>query len=460
MKNRYLSLDILRGITIFGMVFCATIPYGVLPAWMYHIQTPPPHHHVDLTLTGLSWVDLVFPIFIFCMGVAIPLSGRRSVAVAQGGSSSFVKKSVGRFFMLWLFSYLYVILNFGDVDSFWAQLLTLAGFVALFPLYMVVKDPKRRRFASIAGAVAVAGIALAGHLFFGEVISLGRRGIIIFLLAFLYLFASLIWYYTRDKIRMRGLIFLIVLIFTAITKYFDLDQKVYAIENLRWILNLEYFYFLLILIPATFVGDFIYKQFEESKGNYGNIGAEPPVRHLFYLFMPLMVAWLCYAFYMHFFISNLIVSISFITMGMVYIRRYAPHYSDIFILASVALIAGILIEIPEGGIQKSPCTISYCFVSFSISLYLLIFTDYISHYLSRTVVARVLSGAGSNPLMSYIAFNSMLLPIFKMTGVIFLYRLSFPAGYPWIGVVSAAVFVFFMMSLVAKLSEKRIFWKA
>ncbi|MBP9583943.1 MAG: DUF5009 domain-containing protein, partial [Bacteroidales bacterium] len=36
--KRYLSLDLLRGLTIFGMVFSAIIPYGVLPDWMYHIQ--------------------------------------------------------------------------------------------------------------------------------------------------------------------------------------------------------------------------------------------------------------------------------------------------------------------------------------------------------------------------------------------------------------------------------------
>ena len=52
MKQRYLSLDFLRGLTIFGMVFSAIIPYGVLPAWMYHIQNPPPSHELDIAVTG------------------------------------------------------------------------------------------------------------------------------------------------------------------------------------------------------------------------------------------------------------------------------------------------------------------------------------------------------------------------------------------------------------------------
>ncbi|HOZ20096.1 MAG TPA: DUF5009 domain-containing protein, partial [Bacteroidales bacterium] len=68
--RRFVTLDVLRGVSIFGMVFSAIIPHGVLPGWMYHIQTPPPDHVLDTASYGLGWVDLVFPIFIFCMGVA------------------------------------------------------------------------------------------------------------------------------------------------------------------------------------------------------------------------------------------------------------------------------------------------------------------------------------------------------------------------------------------------------
>lgn len=73
-SGRYLSLDFLRGITIFGMVLSAIQPSGVMPGWMYHVQNPPPTHDLNMAVPGIGWVDLVFPIFIFCMGAAIPLS--------------------------------------------------------------------------------------------------------------------------------------------------------------------------------------------------------------------------------------------------------------------------------------------------------------------------------------------------------------------------------------------------
>jgi multisubunit Na+/H+ antiporter MnhB subunit len=227
--KRYLSLDILRGLTIFGMVFSAIIPYGVLPAWMYHIQTPPPNHAFDPTLSGVSWVDLVFPIFIFCMGMAIPFAGSARIEAAKGANvtKAYLGSTLVRFLMLWLFSYLYVLLNFSTAGGGIAQLATVAGFAALFLVYYVFpKNPQgrfqiwantNRRIIRIAGVISVALLIAAGNLFLGEEVSIYRSGIIIFLLAFLYLFGSLIWYFTRDNLRARIVIFFLIVLFAAVT---------------------------------------------------------------------------------------------------------------------------------------------------------------------------------------------------------------------------------------------------
>lgn len=41
---------------------------------MYHAQTPPPKMIDNPWLEGMTWVDLVFPMFLFAMGMAIPMS--------------------------------------------------------------------------------------------------------------------------------------------------------------------------------------------------------------------------------------------------------------------------------------------------------------------------------------------------------------------------------------------------
>ena len=76
MKNgeRANSLDALRGYAIITMVLASTIFSYVLPAWMSHIQTPPPNHVFRPDIPGISWVDLVFPFFLFSMGAAMPFA--------------------------------------------------------------------------------------------------------------------------------------------------------------------------------------------------------------------------------------------------------------------------------------------------------------------------------------------------------------------------------------------------
>ncbi len=74
MDSRNKALDAIRGYAIVTMVFSGSIAYGgVLPAFMFHAQSPPPKHEWVENLPGITWVDLVFPLFLFAMGAAIPL---------------------------------------------------------------------------------------------------------------------------------------------------------------------------------------------------------------------------------------------------------------------------------------------------------------------------------------------------------------------------------------------------
>ncbi len=85
MKKRISSIDILRGIAIIGMIFCANIGFNSgLPAWMFHAQTPPPTYAFDPAAAGLTWVDLVFPFFLFSMGAAFPLAMRKKFENGAG----------------------------------------------------------------------------------------------------------------------------------------------------------------------------------------------------------------------------------------------------------------------------------------------------------------------------------------------------------------------------------------
>lgn len=106
MNNRALALDALRGYAIITMVLSATIVTHVLPGWMSHAQTPPPDHVFNPLLPGITWVDLVFPFFLFAMGAAFPFSIRKR---AEKGDSKLklVYEAVKRGIQLTFFCYFY-----------------------------------------------------------------------------------------------------------------------------------------------------------------------------------------------------------------------------------------------------------------------------------------------------------------------------------------------------------------
>lgn len=474
MRQRLLSLDMLRGLSIFGMVFSAIIPSGVLPPWMYHIQNPPPTHNLDMAQAGITWVDMVFPIFIFCMGVAIPLSGRAKIAAGKSAKEYF-KELFTRFFMLWGFAYLCVLLNMSNCGGAIAQLLTLAGFCVLFPLYLqsskgrAIKWPLRA-----AGILLCLLLIFIGERLYGFNISLGRRSIIIFLLAFLYLFGGAIWYLTRERLNLRALIFALLLLFTLVTQYMELPATTYANPNIRWWFNMEEFYFLLLLLPATYVGDLLSGNKAPAEtaaqAKVGKGALRVLLEGALSLIILLFCTWTLYFLYKIYrpdfnaalsresLISlNLLINCALLPLMGIGTAQLWPRFKGVFAIAALFLLWGLLMDPLDNGIKKVPCTISYCFVSFGISSLLLIALNFAAQIRSNPL-QRIFAGAGANPLMSYVAYYILLLPILKLTGI--MTWLQEITASPLAGVARAALLVLISMWIVSLFSQKRIFWRA
>ena len=68
---RISSVDTFRGLTILLMVFVNDLGRGA-PSWMHHIRPP--------RADGMTLADIVFPFFLFIVGVSIPLALERSRA--------------------------------------------------------------------------------------------------------------------------------------------------------------------------------------------------------------------------------------------------------------------------------------------------------------------------------------------------------------------------------------------
>jgi predicted acyltransferase len=110
--NRLLALDVFRGITITAMILVNN------PGSWQHIYGPMRHAQWH----GWTLTDLIFPFFIFIVGVSIQLSGTRMLASGTS-RSSIIKQALVRTFKLillgWFLALFYY--NFGAEHYNWVE---------------------------------------------------------------------------------------------------------------------------------------------------------------------------------------------------------------------------------------------------------------------------------------------------------------------------------------------------
>jgi heparan-alpha-glucosaminide N-acetyltransferase len=156
--GRIASIDTFRGLTVLVMVFVDNLDFVKgLPWWTYHMPRES---------NGMTYVDMVFPAFLFAMGMSIPLAVDRRVAAGDSDGRVWLH-NLGRslsLVMLGLF-----IANAPQVDlqhagisaAWWAIL----GFIGI-ALFLGVHDSSSankqlHRIMKYAGLLILAGLFIA-----------------------------------------------------------------------------------------------------------------------------------------------------------------------------------------------------------------------------------------------------------------------------------------------------------
>ena len=430
MLKRNESLDALRGFAILTMILSGTVAFGnVLPAWMFHAQVPPPLHKFDPAIPGITWVDLVFPFFLFSMGAAIPLSLKKHI-----------EQKKGFLFVMWMAMKRFLLLAFfalfsqhmkawviseqpGSVD----QLLSLLAFVLLFFQFYENKNEKCKTFFLIAKLVSfVIALFLLWKLPFwgGKGFDFYHSDIIIMVLANMALFGTLVYFFTAQKplLRIGVLTFVLAAFFAAKESGDGWLKTVFnfnAVGNFKfdWLYKFYFLKYLFIIIPGTFAGEWMMNEMKNEKLKMKNKTAVK-VENLLAIIAVSLVMLNLYGLFTRMLLFNFISTALLCTVAVYIAKEYAAEnklYKNLIAAASFLLLLGLCFEEYEGGIKKDPSTYSYYFVTSGLAFFTLLCFDVLSKRNYFSSVINYFSLNGKNPMVAYVAGNLILLPLLSLT---------------------------------------------
>ena len=441
MDSRNKALDAIRGYAIITMVFSGSIAYGgILPAWMYHAQSPPPKHEWVENLPGITWVDLVFPLFLFAMGAAIPLSMQKGMDW---------RKQLKRYVLLVFFAIFFEhskYSNFSHLDGLEPYFIALTGFLCLF----LIMGTKKQTYLWIGIGLAFLLMLFApfdnqGHF------ELHRSDIIILVLANMGLIGAALYYYTREQHVYRLL--LLVPLFGLITGRFldeSWNQYIYEPYFADWLIEFNFLKYLFLIIPGIYAGEWLL-----HKTNW-NQEAEKS-------FSKLVMAWICcglvvwniIALYNRWLISNLFISLAIMSLIICWQWFYNKKNQldqRLLLAGSYLLVCGLFFEAFEGGIKKDDATLSYFFVTSGMAFFLLFAFDQFK------LLTKILAPVGQNPLLAYALPGLLILPLIDLIGLGEYYdglnETAFQA------VLHGLIIVIPTAIISAAATKYRIFWKS
>lgn len=464
MKERFLNLDALRGYAIFTMILSGSIAYGPsLPAWMFHAQVPPPTHQFNPNLPGITWVDLVFPFFIFCMGAAIPIALKRYALANDHKSVIFT--AFRRFFLLTFFALFLEHFKSNHISSTptnLSYLLSLAGYLLLFFAFSKFSSFINKRMESIIN-LSVMAIGILCLMFLplnsGEGFKISTSDIIIIVLANMALFGTLAWWFTRNNMLLRiGILPFVMAVFLGAKIPGSWNEFIYILTPATAIYKFYFLKYLFILIPGTIAGDFLLKYKDINPSELQKNGF---IKIIGFISLILIVSNLLLLFTREL-TFNLILTIVLLLIAHSFIRKLTLSnkalIEQFFYAGSFSILLGLSFEAYEGGIKKDFSTYSYYFVTVGLAFFSFIVIAVAQSLAFLKPLHRYMALFGQNPMMAYVSGSLLLLPLMHLTGIIAYWDAM--NGSFLLGFLKGLLFTLLACGVTIPFTKKGMVWKS
>jgi predicted acyltransferase len=460
------ALDALRGLAILLMILSGAIHYIMpLPAWMYHAQVPPPAFIFNPNLPGITWVDLVFPFFLFAMGAAFPFALSKKIENGTPQWKIVIQILQRGVLLVWFAIFIQHIkpysLHQEPTPLDW--LTGLLGFTLLFAMLLRLPQSLKQwqrvvlKIAAYGAAVLLLAVLRYPQ---GGGFSIGRSDIIIIVLANTAVFGSLLWLWTRNTPLVR-LGILGILLALRLTQNIDgsWNQWLWMQSPIPWAYKLYYLQYLFVVIPGSFVGDMIHAHIHSAK-------AETAAPHtgsmsILLVLMALIVVTTVTGLFLRLSTLTIIVDMAYAAWAFVLLstdRSVAGlHYKKLLCWGADWLLLGLCFEAYEGGIKKDHPTLSYYFVMDGLAIMAYIALSVIIDVLRRRRIVALLIENGQNPMIAYIAGATVIMPVMAIFGIDTVIG-SIPQA-PWVG-LAKGIFITMMVALLTSFFTKRkLFWR-
>jgi predicted acyltransferase len=460
--QRNASLDVLRGFAILAMVLSSSIAFGILPAWMYHAQVPPPAHLYRPELPGITWVDLVFPFFLFSMGAAFPMAFYKRLKEGEPawklGGHIVQRYLLLVFFALFTFhARAWVIRQTPGVPEY---LLSMACFVLLFFMYVQWKGERHKKALLAVRVLAFAGaIAFLAFIAFAREVQLHRSDVIIIVLANMALFGSIIWLATRHQPWLRiGLLPFMMAVFLGSKTEGSINNVVYTWTPFSWMYQFYYLKYLFIIIPGSFAGEWLLTRMQQTVAPRAEEGSS---KFIAMASVGLVVVNTTLLF-SRALLLNAVATV--LLLALIGYLLYRTARNEVYVCrrhmitaGAYLLLLGLAFEAWEGGVKKDPSTYSYYFITSGLAFFALLAFDIGEGFRPLRSLTHYLALNGRNPMVAYVAGNLLLLPLLHLTGAIAAFKAM--ESNEWLGVLRGVVFTGIVSGVTVLCVKKKWYWK-